>query len=158
RGTRVGSGVRAETGRGRGQLAGVAAGQWRAGARNRGSVDPVQRGGHHRGGLGGGAGAAGGTGRRYGRCADGVAGAADVASATQADGDRIEIEDLPDFHQPDSREDRGDVWESRDDDRRAGAEILFVDPRGYPAHSIDQGRRPGDWIPNARDDREYKGG
>jgi recombination protein RecA len=43
-----------------------------------------------------------GTGRRYGRCADGLAGEANVASAAEAYGHRVEIEDLPDIHQPDS--------------------------------------------------------
>ncbi len=44
--------LRAQAGRGRGQSSGVAAGQRRTGARNRRSADPLQRGGHHRGGLG----------------------------------------------------------------------------------------------------------
>src|SRR5580692_12809541 len=111
-----------------------------AGAGNRGSADPVERGGHYRGGLGGGTGAAGGIGRRYGRRADGVAGAADVAGSAEADGDRIEVEDLPDIHQPDSRKDRGNVRQSRDDYRRTGAEVLLFDSRGYPAHTVNQRR------------------
>ena len=39
----------------------------------------------------------------------------DVAGAAQADGNGFEVADLPDLHQPDSREDRRDVWKSGDD-------------------------------------------
>ena len=43
----------------------------------------------------------------------GPAGAADVAGAAQTDRHRFEIQNLPDFHQPDSREDRRHVRQSR---------------------------------------------
>src|SRR6266851_4401441 len=52
----------------------------------------------------------------------------------------LEIAHLPDFHQPDPREDRGDVRQPGDDDGRARAEVLRVDARGYPAHPGHQGR------------------
>ena len=48
----------AQAGCGRGQPARVAARQWRTSARDRRSADPLERGGHHRGGLGGSVGAA----------------------------------------------------------------------------------------------------
>ena len=43
----------------------------------------------------------------------GRAGAADVAGHAQAHRHRVEIEYLPDLHQPDSRKDRRDVRQSR---------------------------------------------
>ena len=63
--------------------------------------------------LGRGAGAARRNRRRNGRSADGPAGAPDVAGAAQAHRHRLEIEDLPDLHQPAAREDRRDVRQSR---------------------------------------------
>ena len=63
--------------------------------------------------FGGGAGAQGGTRRRDGRQPHGRAGAADVAGHAQADRHRFEVEYLPDFHQPDPREDRRHVRQSR---------------------------------------------
>ena len=75
----------AQAGRGRGQFAGFAARQRRAGAGDHRGADSLGRRGCGGGGLGGGVGAARGTRRRNGRSADGLAGAADVASAAQAD-------------------------------------------------------------------------
>src|SRR5216683_1802017 len=49
---------------------------------------------------------------RYGRPADGLAGATDVAGVAQADWHRFEIADVPHLHQPDSREDWRDVRQS----------------------------------------------
>jgi len=53
-----------------------------------------------------------------GRSANGFAGAADVTGAAQADG-IVSSRDLPDFHQPDSRENWRDVWQSGNDYWRA---------------------------------------
>ena len=61
----------------------------------------------------------------------------------QAYGDGIEVAHLPDLHQSDPREDRRDVWESRDDDRRASAEVLFVRAHGHPPDRGDQRWRCG---------------
>ncbi len=46
---------------------------------------------------------------------------------------------LPDLHQPDPREDRRDVRQSRNDHRRTGTQILFVRPCRYPPHRRHQG-------------------
>ena len=96
--------------------------------------------------------------RRHGRAADGLAGAPDVAGAAQADRDRLEVENLPDFHQPDPRKDRRDVRQSGNHHRRPRAEVLFFDPRGYPPHSVDQGRRPRGRLAHARQSREEQSG
>ena len=50
---------------------------------------------------------------------------------------------LPDLHQPDSREDRRDVRQSGDHDRRPGAEVLLLGAGRYPPHCRHQGRRRG---------------
>ena len=81
--------------------------------------------------------------RRNGRQPHGPAGAADVAGAAQTDGDGFQVAHLPDLHQPDPRKDRRDVWQSRDHDRRARAEVLFVGARRHPPHCGHQGRRRG---------------
>ena len=91
--------------------------------------------------LGGGAGAESRTRRRNGRFAHGPAGAADVAGAAQADRRGLEIENLPDLHQPDSRKDRRDVRQPGNHHRRPRAEVLFVGAPRYPAHRRDQRRR-----------------
>src|SRR5262249_2132493 len=95
---------------------------------------------------------------RDGRQPHGTAGAADVAGATETDGHGGEVSDLPDLYQPDSREDWRDVRESGDDDRRKGAEVLFVGENRYPAHRGGEGRRRGDWIGYQSQDREKQGG
>ncbi len=50
---------------------------------------------------------------------------------------RVEVEDLPDFHQPDSRKDRRDVRQPGNNHGRTRAEVLFFDSRGYSAHTVD---------------------
>ncbi len=86
--------LRPEARRGHRQPAGVAAGQRRAGARNRRSPDPLERRRCRGRGLGGGPRSEGRNRRRDGRCADGSAGAADVAGAPQADRRGVEVENL----------------------------------------------------------------
>jgi recombination protein RecA len=58
---------------------------------------------------------------------------------------------LPDLHQPDPREDRRDVRQPRDDDRRPGAEVLQLGAHRHPAHRPDQERRSGDRQPHQGD-------
>jgi len=67
-------------------------------------------------------------------------------------------QDLPDFHQPDSREDWRDVRQPGNDHRRARAEVLCFDARGYPAHPGDQGWGPRGGFAHARKDCEEQGG
>ncbi len=57
--------------------------------------------------------------RRNGRCPHGRAGAPDVAGHAQADRHRLEIEYLPDLHQPDPRKDRRHVRQSGNHHRAA---------------------------------------
>ena len=45
------------------------------------------------------------------------------------------------LHQPDPREDRRDVRQSRNHARRPGAEVLLLGPHRRPPHADDQGRR-----------------
>ena len=78
----------------------------------------LERGRRGGGRLGGGAGSQGGTRRRDGRQSHGPAGPADVAGAAQADRLVRKSQDLRDLHQPDPREDRRDVRQSGNDDRR----------------------------------------
>ena len=78
---------------------------------------------------------------RDGRRAGGPAGAADVAGAAQAHRRRLEVEDLPDLHQPAPREDRRDVRQPRNHHRRPRAEVLLLGPHRHPPHRRDQGRR-----------------
>ena len=53
----------------------------------------------------------------------------------------VEIEDLPDLHQPAAREDRRHVRQPRNDDRRPRAEVLRVGADRHPPHRQHQGRR-----------------
>ena len=73
-------------------------------------------------------------------------------------GDRLEVAHLPDFHQPDPRKDRRDVRQPGNHHRRPRAEILLVDPRGYPPHSVHQGRRPRNRFAHARQSGEEQSG
>ena len=139
--TRARRAVRAEARRGPRQPARLAARQRRTGARDRRSADSLERRRRRRRRLGGRARAARGNRRRDGRSADGPAGAADVAGAAQAHGRRLEVEDVPDLHQSAAREDRRDVRQSGNDDRRPRAEVLLVGAHRHPPHRRDQGRR-----------------
>ena len=105
--------LRAEARRGSRRPAGLAAGQRRAGARDRRGAGPLQQRRRGRRRLGRRTGAARRNRRRDGRIADGPAGAADVAGAAQAHRRGVEVEDVPDLHQPAAREDRRDVRQSR---------------------------------------------
>ena len=133
--------VRAEARRRSRQPARLAARQRRAGARDRRGARPLQQRRRRRRGLGGGAGAQGRNRRRDGRSADGPAGAPDVAGAAQAHRRRVEVEDLPDLHQPAAREDRRDVRQPRNHHRRPRAEVLRVGAHRHPPHRQHQGRR-----------------
>ena len=48
---------------------------------------------------------------------------------------------LPDLHQPDPREDRRDVRQSRNHHRRPRAEVLLLGAHRHPPHRRHQGRR-----------------
>ena len=117
--------VCAEAGRRRRQPARLAARQRRAGARDRRSPDSLERRRRRRRRLGGRVGAESRNRRRDGRSADGAAGAAHVAGAPQAHRRRLEVEDMPDLHQPAPREDRRHVRQPGNDDRRPRAEVLL---------------------------------
>ena len=121
-------------------------------------LDPLERRRRRRRRLGGRARAAGRNRRRDGRSADGPAGAADVAGAAQAHRRRLEVEDVPHLHQPAAREDRRDVRQSRNDDRRPRAEVLLVGAHRHPPHRQHQGRRRRGRRPHAREGREEQGG
>ena len=149
--------VRAEARRRSRQPAGVAARQRRAGARDRRSPHPVERRGRRGRRLGGGARAEGRNRRRDGRRADGPAGPADVAGAAQAHRRRLEVEDLAHLHQPAAREDRRDVRQPRNHDRRPRAQVLRVGPRRHPPHCQHQGRRRRRRRAHAREDRQEQG-
>ena len=123
------------------QPARLAARQRRAGARNRRSPRPLRRRRRRRRRLGRRARAARRNRRRDGRSADGPAGAPDVAGAPQAHRRRLEVEDLPDLHQPAPREDRRHVRQPRNHHRRPRAEVLRVGPHRHPPHRRHQGRR-----------------
>ena len=74
--------------------------------------------------LGGGADPARRARRRDGRLARRPAGAAHEPGAAQADRDHLQVEHAGDLHQPDPHEDRRDVRQPRDHDRRQRAEVL----------------------------------
>ena len=135
--------VRAEAWRRPREPARVAARQRRAGARDRRGADPLQQRRRRRRRLGGRARAEGGNRRRDGRSADGPAGAAHVAGAAQAHRRRLQIEDDAHLHQPAAREDRRDVRQPGNDDRRPRAEVLRLGAHRHPPHRQHQGRRPG---------------
>ena len=54
-----------------------------------------------------------------------------------------------DLHQPAAPEDRRDVWQPGDDDRRHGAQVLRQRAPGRAAHRVDQARRSR-WSATAR--------
>ena len=70
----------------------------------------------------------------------------------------VEVEDDAHLHQSAAREDRRDVRQSRNDDRRPRAEVLRVGAHRHPPHREHQGRRPGHRRAHAREDREEQGG
>ena len=132
--------------------AGLAARHRRAGAGDRRHAAALRRGGHGGHRLGGGAGAEGRDRGRDGRLARRSAGAADEPGAAQAHRHGVEVERDGDLHQPDPHEDRRDVRQPGDDDRRQRAQVLRVGaPRRAP-HRGDQGaaRR---WSATARASR-----
>jgi len=126
--------LRAEARRGLWTFAGVAARQRGAGAGDCGSADPFGWRGHRGGGLGCRAGTEADTRRGNGRSADGIAGALSVAALRKLTGIVSKSRTCPDFINQIREKDRGHVWESRNYNGRAGAEVLCVDARGYPAH------------------------
>src|SRR5215470_8571340 len=67
-------------------------------------------------------------------------GGVDVVGIAQTHRHRFEIENLPHFHQPDPRKDRGNVRQPGNHDRRARPEILCVHARGYSPCAGHQGR------------------
>ena len=75
----------------------------------------------------------------------GLAGASDVAGTAQTDGDSCAVKHLLHLHQPDSRKDWRDVWQSGNHHRRPRAEVLLLAATGYPAHRRDQGWRSRGW-------------
>ena len=119
---------------GRGQPADQPAGRRRAGAgdlRHAGALGRDRRGG---GGQRRRAGAAGRAGRRDGRQPHGPARAADEPGAAQAHRQRLAQQHDADLPQPDPHEDRRDVRQSGDHDRRQRAEVLCLAAPGDPAH------------------------
>ncbi len=76
---------------------------------------------------------------RNGRYACGFAGAADEPGVAQTDRLGFAQQHHADLFEPDSPEDRGDVWQSGDDDGRQCAEILCVHSHGNPPHWILEG-------------------
>ena len=57
--------------------------------------------------------------------------------------DRLEEQDLPHLHQPAAREDRRDVRQPRDHDRRPRAQVLRLGAPRHPPHRLAEGRRRG---------------
>ena len=118
----------------------LAAGHRRAGARDHRHARALERRrcrGHR---LGRRAHAEGGDRGRDGRDADGPACAAHVAGAAQADRQHQALEHHRHLHQPDPHEDRRDVRQSGDHDRRQRAEVLCFGASGHPPHRRDQER------------------
>ena len=118
--------------------AGVAAGFRRAGARDRRHAGALRRrgsGGHR---LGGGAHAQGRDRGRDGRLAHGPAGAPHVAGAAQADRQHQALQYPGRVHQPDPHEDRRDVRQPRNHDRRQRAQVLRLGAPRHPPHRRHQ--------------------
>ena len=63
-----------------------------------------------------------------------------------------------DLHQPDPHEDRRDVRQPRDDDRRQRAEVLLLGAPRHPPHRRDQEGRRGHRQPDPRQGRQEQGG
>ena len=70
----------------------------------------------------------------------------------------FEVAHLPHLHQPDSREDRRDVRQSRDHHRRPCFEVLLFGARRHPPHRGDQRRRHGDRLAHQGEGGEEQGG
>ncbi len=85
------------------------------------------------------AGAAGGTGRGNGRQPHGLACQAHEPGASQDHRQRQPQQMHADFSEPDPHEDRRDVRQSGDDDRRQRAEVLCIRPAGNSPDRPDQG-------------------
>ena len=95
---------------------------------------------------------------RDGGYAGRAASASDVESATQNYCKHRSIENLAHFHQSDSHENRCDVRQSRNDDRRQCVEVLRLGASGYPPHQRDQAWRRSDWQRDARESRKKQVG
>ena len=67
------------------------------------------------------------------------AGPVDESGAAETDRFDLPIEMHGDLHQPDPHEDRRDVRQSRDHDRRQRAEVLRLRASGYPTDRCHQG-------------------
>ncbi len=104
----------------------------RAGAGDHRDSGPIRRARCGRDRLGGGAGAEGRDRRRHGRFPRRLAGASDEPGAAEADRRDRPIEYLRHLHQPVADEDRRDVRQSGDDDRRQRAQVLRLGADGYP--------------------------
>ena len=94
----------------------------------------LQRRGRDRHRLGGRPGPAKGTGRRDRRFPRRPAGPADEPVDAEADRRDHQEQGVGDLHQPDPREDRRDVRQSRDHARRPGPEVLLLLPHRRPPH------------------------
>src|SRR3989441_355764 len=70
---------------------------------------------------------------------------------------RFEIQNVPDLHQPDTREDRRHVWQSRNHHRRARPEALRFRPRGCAAHRFHQRWRCRHRKPDQGKNRQEQG-
>ena len=140
------------------QPPGLATGQRRTSARDRGGAGAIWR--RRRCGrrFGRGARTARRDRRRDGRRAGGPAGAADVASAPEAHRGGLEVEHLSHLHQPAACEDRRHVRQSGDHDRRPGVEVLLVGPNRHPSDWRHQGRRRDRRQPDPSQDRQEQGG
>ena len=108
--------------------------------------------------LGRGAGAEGRARGRDGRLARGAAGAADEPGAAQAHRRHRARQHAGHLHQPAPHEDRRDVRQPGDDDRRQRAEVLRVGAPRHPAHRRAEGRRAGGGQPHAREGGEEQDG
>ena len=86
------------------------------------------------------------------------AGPADEPGAAQAHRLDLQVQHAGDLHQPDPHEDRRDVRQPRDHDRRQRAEVLRLGPPRHPPHRRDQGRRRGGRQPDPRQGGEEQGG
>ena len=88
----------------------------------------------------------------------GLQGAPDVPGPPQIDGGHFQIHDHGDLHQPDPDEDRGDVRQSRNHDRRERLEVLFFGAAGHSANRVHQGGAGGDGEPGPRQSGEEQDG
>ena len=130
----------------------------RAGARDRRHAGALGGDRRARGRLGRGARAARRDRGRHGRPADGPPGAPHVAGAAQAHRHDRQVADDRRLHQPDPHEDRRDVRQPRDHDRRQRAQVLRLGAPRHPPHRRHQARRRGDRQPHQGEGREEQGG